>query len=394
MAREGINYPGWFNQAACSIRCQLARLWSAVGSKVAKVNTVQPDGDGKLNIVSDTANLIVTDDQGNNAIRLDLDAALQSPPVTSVNGSTGAVVLNSDSIFGNLDVYNGSSIYTIHARVKTAINNNALGAKTGDDALRTRMTAAEGAITAEQGARVAADNALSAQIATKASAGDTIVKNPTGPQTIYDYDLGIDENLDVNGDVDVGGTLDAAVATGTTGTYNLKAANNTRIKNELDAYAPMVRTTGNQTIAGIKTFESAPVLQICGVGYKLTASTYLKCGTITNYGDNTYNIDMIICERTAVCIARASITLLNNTVSNVSLSGRTLYGAPTRIYAGACVSSNGIDLYYHTDTVNRYFAPSLMGCFYSNGNPALITPDNTVENTQPTDYVEAIFTEA
>lgn len=43
-----------------------------------------------------------------------------------------------------------------------------------------------------------------------------------------------------------------------TGTFSMQAANSNKVKNELDNYAPMVRTTGNQTIAGIKTFTSTP----------------------------------------------------------------------------------------------------------------------------------------
>ena len=44
------------------------------------------------------------------------------------------------------------------------------------------------------------------------------------------------------------------VPTVATGTADTKAANGTKVKNELDNYSSMVRTTGNQNIGGIKSF--------------------------------------------------------------------------------------------------------------------------------------------
>lgn len=45
--------------------------------------------------------------------------------------------------------------------------------------------------------------------------------------------------------------------TNSTGVKSNILATGTRVQNDLDAYAPMVRTTGNQTIAGVKTFSSS-----------------------------------------------------------------------------------------------------------------------------------------
>lgn len=55
-------------------------------------------------------------------------------------------------------------------------------------------------------------------------------------------------------------------ATNTTGTKSNILATGTRVQNDLDNYAPMVRTTGNQTIAGVKTFTSTPVIEYAGSG--------------------------------------------------------------------------------------------------------------------------------
>ena len=79
-------------------------------------------------------------------------------------------------------------------------------------------------------------------------------------------------NIDITGNLDVGGKLDVTgditgnnasligavtVPTEATGTFTLKAANSTKMKNELDNYAPMVRTTGNQTLTGVKESTSS-----------------------------------------------------------------------------------------------------------------------------------------
>ena len=47
------------------------------------------------------------------------------------------------------------------------------------------------------------------------------------------------------------------VPTVATGTADTKAANGTKVKNELDNYAPMLRTTGNQILTGAKENTSA-----------------------------------------------------------------------------------------------------------------------------------------
>lgn len=226
MPREGIDYPGWFNRAACSIRCELSKLWSAVGTKVAKLNTVEPNGDGKVNVVSDTAALIVTDDQGNNAVRLSLDPAVVTPPVQSVNGATGTVVLDGSDVYGTASVYNGTSLVSTTSSINYLLYANANGSKTADDALRTRMTAAESAITTETNTRIAEDALLQSALNGKADVGDSYTKQESDaryadvatPHTWAEeqtFDDGIDVNgdADVSGDLNVGGDLDVTGAT-------------------------------------------------------------------------------------------------------------------------------------------------------------------------------------
>lgn len=95
-----------------------------------------------------------------------------------------------------------------------------------------------------------ADADASAAAASAAAAAGTLAnavkKTGEASQSIAG-DISISGKLDVTGDIagnnaSLIGTVE--VPTEATGTASLKAANSTKVKNELDNYAPMVRTTG------------------------------------------------------------------------------------------------------------------------------------------------------
>ena len=65
-----------------------------------------------------------------------------------------------------------------------------------------------------------------------------------------------------------------------TGTFTGQAASSQKVKNELDNYAPMVRTTGNQTIGGGKTFTSYPIIKMGNVCRLLFNNTEATIGTL------------------------------------------------------------------------------------------------------------------
>ena len=70
-------------------------------------------------------------------------------------------------------------------------------------------------------------------------------------------------SLGTSGNLSVGGTgaFTGAVTgpTEATGTFSTKLATSDKVKNELDNYAPMVRTANNQTIGGTKSFSTTIV---------------------------------------------------------------------------------------------------------------------------------------
>ena len=117
-----------------------------------------------------------------------------------------------------------------------------------------------------------ADADATAAAASAAAAAGTLAnavkKTGEASQSIAG-DIAVSGDLDVGGDADVTGKLDVTgditgnnasligtvtVPTEATGTFTMKAANSTKVKNELDAYSPMVRDTGNKQILGEKNF--------------------------------------------------------------------------------------------------------------------------------------------
>ena len=117
-----------------------------------------------------------------------------------------------------------------------------------------------------------ADADATAAAASAAAAAGTLanaVKKTGEASQSIDGDIDLNDDLNVDGDAVIGGALavtgaitgddaaftgDVTVPTEATGTFSTKAATSDKVKNELDAYTTMVRTTNNQTIAGNKTF--------------------------------------------------------------------------------------------------------------------------------------------
>ena len=96
MPREGVPYP---ERLLCSVRCELKNIWTSLSGKLHSVNGVEGDGAGNVNIVSGDAAVVVTTDPSLNQIEVSLDQSqLPAAAVSSVNGETGAVVLDASEI--------------------------------------------------------------------------------------------------------------------------------------------------------------------------------------------------------------------------------------------------------------------------------------------------------
>ena len=120
----------------------------------------------------------------------------------------------------------------------------------------------------------------------------------------------------VNGNLYVAGTGDftgdVTVPTEATGTFSTKAANGIKIKNELDNYGPMVRTSGNQNIAGSKTYTS----------FINTQSSIARDDTVTGVSGN---MGYIIQDKNAAEFARIQ-TYRTTTANTLELQIRNKNG--------------------------------------------------------------------
>lgn len=221
MPRQDVPYGG----ALCRLKERIAEIWDELGKKLHSINGVEGDAAGDVKIVSGDAAVVVTSDQVNHEIEIALDTSqLPAASVASVNGQTGAVVLDASDI----NVIGGSDVATELGNLdadlqqaQTDIATEALTRANADSVLQTNINAATAGIPTE----------ISNQLA-----ADTTIVRTSGNQNIADV---------------------KTVATQATGSYSQQIANSQKVKNELDNYAPMVRTTGNQNISGVKTFTTA-----------------------------------------------------------------------------------------------------------------------------------------
>jgi len=171
--REGVPYP---ERMLCSLKCELKNIWTALSGKLHSVNGVEGDGQGNVNIVSGDAAVVVTADPSLNQIKVSLDQSqLPAAAVSSVNGETGAVVLDASEIGSS-----GSS------DVQTDIN-----------ALKAADVTLQGNITAEATARGNADAALQTNINTvqagiPGAAAAAVAADPTVAQLIVDMNDKVD----------------------------------------------------------------------------------------------------------------------------------------------------------------------------------------------------------
>ena len=104
MPRKGVPYG-----AICSLKERIAELFDLVGEKLHSINGVQGDGQGNVKIVSGDPAVVITNDAAQNEIEIALDnSKLPSAAVSSVNGETGAVVLNA----GNIPTHGNANVQT------------------------------------------------------------------------------------------------------------------------------------------------------------------------------------------------------------------------------------------------------------------------------------------
>ena len=232
MPREDVPYP---TSAICSIRERIAELRDELDQLLKTINGVAGDANHEIKFISDNAALGIINDAAQHEIHLDLDVSqLPAALVDSVNGQIGTVVLDGDDLDG---VTPGNSVNDDIAALQGAdvtlqgnINAEATARANADSSLSTAINAALATIPGEVSSQIAADATIA--------------------QLVYEDG----QNVKLTGPQNISGVK--TVPTETTGTFSSQIANSSKVKNELDAYAPMLRTTGNQSSTGFKKINN------------------------------------------------------------------------------------------------------------------------------------------
>ena len=142
-------------------------------------------------------------------------------------------------------------------------------------------------------------------------------------------------------------TSQIMVPTTATGLRDTQIANGTRIQNDLAAYDPMVRDTGNKKIAGIKQFTAFNERIASASGVQFTAdSLYMKIGSITRQLNAKLTVT-IGGGYTATCdIIEAMIHTFNISAHYGTYTGRHYNAASNvKLYIAANTGTDGFDLW-------------------------------------------------
>ena len=181
-------------------------------------------------------------------------------------------------------------------------------------------------------------------------------------------------------------TSQIMVPTTATGTRDTQVVNGTRVQNDLDAYEPVIRTTGNQRKDGIFTIPKLVTGNLgCTIPFNLTDGVR-SVARISSYGIEKYNdIHLLICERSTAYYAHiysgssaavSAIDLINIT----SLSAVTPGSVDFKM--GCVTREDGQHLVVeHLGGANRIFSVIIL-CASRGGSTVLVLePDNEVIDT-------------
>ena len=239
-----------------------------------------------------------------------------------------------------------------------------------------------------------ADADATAAAASAAAAAGTLanaVKKTGEASQSIDGDIDLNDDLNVDGDVAVGGALTVTGAvTVPTPVNNTDAATKKYVDDALDAYAPMIRTTGNQTKAGNLTLTSPLTVPISRTGRIVAGSgtKYWKIATIPNLASLRYYGVNVIASRSGV-ISLSSMTgqfYCSVYTGTLSAVGSTTIG--TQVYLGLGTDGGESCLIIKTTrqvTLNYDIKSFTTG---SNDTPDNIVTVTPVEITAPADYID------
>lgn len=229
MPRQDVPYGG----AICRLKERIAEIWDKLGEKLHTINGVEGDAAGNVKIVSGDPAVVITNNAASHEIEIGLDSLeLPSAAVASVNGRTGAVVLDASDIqtdSGNVQS-DLDDLSDEDDDLRADIQSETLARQNADSALQTNINAALATIPGEVSSQIAADATIQQLVAADA------------------------QNVKLTGNQNINGIK--SVPLENTGTYSGQIASSQKVKNELDNYAPMARLANNQTFLGVNAFDA------------------------------------------------------------------------------------------------------------------------------------------
>ena len=146
MPRKGVPYGG----GICSLKERIAEIWDKLGEKLHSINGVEGDGAGDLKLISGNRAVVISHNRPQHKIIISLDTSqLPAAAVSSVNGETGAVVLDA----GDIPTHGNSNVQTDIDVSKAGLKNCIVNINTerearqnADAALQTNINAARASI--------------------------------------------------------------------------------------------------------------------------------------------------------------------------------------------------------------------------------------------------------
>ena len=170
-----------------------------------------------------------------------------------------------------------------------------------------------------------------------------------------------------------------------TPTSNSEAATKKYVDDALDNYAPMVRDTGNKTVAGFK--------QMMDLGFiphmSKASNTYYRWFSVPNV-DGTYYLTASIANRTASAIDLFAVTVSSGSVTTITKTTLCQTSVNSAIKMGAFTEDGKIIFCIHLDANNQYICPVMLGFHGNYGDTVTITKIDIFSSIIGADYQEAV----
>lgn len=234
-----------------------------------------------------------------------------------------------------------------------------------------------------------ADADAQAAAASAAAAAGTLanaVKKTGEASQSIEGDVNLSGDLSVTGDAAVQGQLSviggcdlrAPVKIPVTPTNNDDAASKKYVDDSLDNYAPMVRTSGNQTVAGQKTFDSNRTVIANLKGHTPFNSNSIDIRAVYKIpaSAQNFNINVILAHRTGIVLARLNITSsgVPTTLAKIDTIDNTMPGLDLGIVEN---DGNRYICFKGPSTNADYPQLYVLSSFYSNTQMNVTLDDTT-----------------